>query len=673
MVGEALFSELMPWTNSTGHLIGRLTLAAVVAACSSDAPTAPETSKPLYVVTLNSFCGLQPCDVGNSIAVYTTWAPSDGPPSATIVESNTGLYYPWGGIALDAAGQLYVTSEQSTDVGTGPYLLVYAPGATGKATPTTRTGEIASSYLNDLARGFVLDAGGRLFVARGGIITCSGYVQVYTLSPNGQLTLTTTIGGSNTGIDNPTGSMAFDGAGQLYVVNTPRCPPDTMPSITVYSSGSTGNATPTATISGSNTGLNAPRGIAVDAAGRLYVANHGDSSIKVYPAGATGDVAPIATIAGSNTGLTSPGTLVLDAAGRLYVANDGAEPSITVFAAGATGNVPPTATLAGASTGLNSPSGMALDAAGRLYVENGFQDPSITVYEAGATGNVTPVARIVGSYGWLRSARGIAHAADRLYVANGSPYNRIVMYGARATGDATPNDSIAGGNTGLNDPQGIALDPTGRLYVANSASSNGNPSVTIYAAGARGNVAPIATIGGANTGLVHPRGIALDAAGRLYVANGSLTGTSGSITVYSAGATGDAAPIATIAGTNTGLRSPFGIAVDAAGRLYVTATYYYYYDSYYAIDSSIAIYAPGATGNVAPIATIAGSATGLQQPLGITLDAAGRLPVGNWGGTPRYASTPPTSSILFFAPGATGNAAFVTIGTGLGEPTFLTF
>src|SRR5438034_4321005 len=48
-------------------------------------------------------------------------------------------------------------------------------------------------------------------------------------------------------------------------------------------------------------------------------------------------------------------------------------------------------------------------------------------------------------------------------------------------------------------------------------------SVTVYAAGASGNVAPIATIGGSsstdNTGLNYPVGIARDGAGRLYVTN----------------------------------------------------------------------------------------------------------------------------------------------------------
>jgi 6-phosphogluconolactonase (cycloisomerase 2 family) len=68
--------------------------------------------------------------------------------------------------------------------------------------------------------------------------------------------------------------------------------------------------------------------------------------------------------------------------------------------------------------------------------------------------------------------------------------------------------------------------------------------------------------------------------------------------------------VATIAGSNTGLASPSGIAVDPAGRfLYVTN---------YMANGSITVYPTGVSGNVAPTATIAGSNTGLNFPGYIT-------------------------------------------------------
>ena len=233
-------------------------------------------------------------------------------------------------------------------------------------------------------------------------------------------------------------------------------------SITVYAAGATGNATPTATIAGSNTGLNGPVGIVFNAARQLYAANTRSNSITVYAAGATGNATPIATIAGSNTGLTASNGIAVDAVGRLYVANfdnvNITSSSITVYAAGATGNVTPMATIAGSNTGLNAPFGIALDAGGRLHVAN-LDSDSITVYAAGATGNATPATTIAGSNTGLNNPIGIAvDAAGRLYVTNFNSGNfGIVIYAAGASGNATPTAIIAGSNTGLNLPTYLAL------------------------------------------------------------------------------------------------------------------------------------------------------------------------------------------------------------------------
>src|SRR5437773_2249047 len=103
--------------------------------------------------------------------------------------------------------------------------------------------------------------------------------------------------------------------------------------------------------------------------GKLYVANYFGSSITVYAAGASGNATPTATIAGGNTGLNNPAGIALDGAGNIYVANDGGN-SITVHAAGSSGNVTPMATIAGGNTGLNNPYGIAVDGAGNSYVAN---------------------------------------------------------------------------------------------------------------------------------------------------------------------------------------------------------------------------------------------------------------------------------------------------------------
>jgi hypothetical protein len=86
----------------------------------------------------------------------------------------------------------------------------------------------------------------------------------------------------------------------LYVPN------EASNNILIFAAGASGNATPTATIAGGNTGLNFPYGIAPDGAGNIYVTNSNGNRITVYAAGASGNATPTATIAGDNTVLNGP-------------------------------------------------------------------------------------------------------------------------------------------------------------------------------------------------------------------------------------------------------------------------------------------------------------------------------------------------------------------------------
>ncbi len=290
----------------------------------------------------------------------------------------------------------------------------------------------------------------------------------------------------------------------------------------------------------------------------FYVANKGSSTISAFSTADTGNATPALTISGGNTTLDQPEGIVVDPAG--VVITTSANPwRIVVFAAHAAGDIGPVASIVGSNTRLSQPRGLALDQGGRLYVSNTASD-SILIFQGGATGNVGPVAVIGGSNSGLQAPEGIAlDIRGRLYVA--SAFNStITVFGAGASGNARPTDTIAGGNTGLDAPMGVALDPGGRIYVANYGTGTANPSVTVYAAGARGNATPIATIKGANTLLDQPIGIALDAAGRIYVASSGTTSAQYRITVYAAGATGDVAPVVTISGSRTGLSVPSQLA-----------------------------------------------------------------------------------------------------------------
>ncbi|MBV8594458.1 MAG: hypothetical protein JOZ27_09185 [Caulobacteraceae bacterium] len=159
---------------------------------------------------------------------------------------------------------------------------------------------------------------------------------------------------------------------------------------------------------------------------------------------------------------------------------------------------------------------------------------------------------------------------------------------------------IAGSNTGLSTPYGIALDRSGRIYVANIGGS-----VTVFAAGATGNAAPAQTITGSNTGLDLPTGIALDAAGRIYVASSHYPDVAGRVTVFASAADGNVSPVQTIEGKSTGLEGSRGIAVSG-GFVYVSNSHH--------ATNSVTVYPSGTNGNVAPARTIAGSNTGMSSP-----------------------------------------------------------
>ena len=107
-----------------------------------------------------------------------------------------------------------------------------------------------------------------------------------------------------------------------------------------------------------------------------------------------------------------------------------------------------------------------------------------------------------------------------------------------------------------------AQTPGVYAYVANGLGN----SVTEYAPGASGDVAPSTTIAGADTGLDAPTFSAFDSSGTLYVTNGN----NNSVTEYAPGASGDATPVATIAGAATGLDEPQAGVFDASGDLWVT-------------------------------------------------------------------------------------------------------
>ena len=155
----------------------------------------------------------------------------------------------------------------------------------------------------------------------------------------------------------------------------------------------------------------------------------------------------------------------------------------------------------------------------------------------------------------------------------------------------------------VNNPETLLVAPDGTVYAAhagNVSNTVATEAIDVFAPGANGSAnstaAPQRSIGGALTNLASIKQMALDSKGNLYVANRG-NGSNSSITVYAPGASGDAAPIHQIQGSNTGLSTTSGSSIQGIG---LDA-----FDNIYAlVGARILVFAAGADGNVAPIRTM---------------------------------------------------------------------
>jgi Beta-propeller repeat len=303
----------------------------------------------------------------------------------------------------------------------------------------------------------------------------------------------------------------------------------------------------------------------------IYVANNspdGVQTVTIYAQEANGDVAPVDTIHGKKTGLSSPSAVAVDPSRNLYVSNflGGASGNgdVTVYASGSYGNVAPSQTIESEPSYdlMRNPSGVALDSGGDIYV-SGWGSDSISVYAPGADGDPAPIQYIAGDDTGLDSPSYVAVSKNRTIYVSNFYGNSLTVYAPGANGNVAPVQTIAGAETNLYHCTAVALNSKGEIYVTNvKLGPSGSPGVAIFGKGANGNVAPIRTISGPKTGLNQPNGITFDSDGNIYVTNApEMASGNDSVTVYARGANGDVAPIRTITGKKTLLNIPSGLVV----------------------------------------------------------------------------------------------------------------
>jgi 6-phosphogluconolactonase (cycloisomerase 2 family) len=264
--------------------------------------------------------------------------------------------------------------------------------------------------------------------------------------------------------------------------------------------------------------------------------------------------------------------------------------------------VTPARIIQGGATQLNSPWGVTVDS-NFIYVTNarGSAEASITVYPIGANGNTAPVRTIQGINTTLNYPRGISVDSNFIYVVNhnvGGLQDRVDVYPINADGNIAPVRTIEGANTGLSGvPYGIDVDGN-YIYV----SVVNSQSIRVFNLTDNGNVFPVRIIAGGNTNLETPLGLAVNTA-LIFSAN-----SGGRISSFPLNGNGNILPSTNIEGANTNIYEPYEVAIDAFS-IYVAD-----------IAPRLLVFPLAANGNVSPSQTIEGSNTGLLQPTGIAVD-----------------------------------------------------
>jgi len=323
---------------------------------------------------------------------------------------------------------------------------------------------------------------------------------------------------------------------QIYKVNltvTPLAPTNTGGAVPVAAYGGVsifaGNGMPGSV---NNTGqlatFNSPDGVAVDAAGNIYVADAGNNLIrKITPAGVVTTFAGNGTVGSSNGPAASasfnrPSGLAVDAAGNVYVSDSGNN---------LIRKITPGGQVSTFAAGFNNPSGLAIDASGNIYVADLANNvikiitPTGNVSVFAGSGNIG-AANGVGVLASFSLPTGLAiDAAGYLYVTDeGDDLVRKITPGGLVStlaGSGAPGSADGfGAAASFKSPVGITVDDIGNVYIGDSGNDlirkiTPNGTVTTLA-GSAGNIGRGNGQGAAAT-FNDPRGLAIDASGNLYV------------------------------------------------------------------------------------------------------------------------------------------------------------
>lgn len=293
------------------------------------------------------------------------------------------------------------------------------------------------------------------------------------------------------------GRIAFDAAGELYVADTfndtiREVSPGGVVTTLAGLVGIVGSADGT----GSAARFDLPGGVAVDGSGNIYVADTINFTIrKISSGGVVSTLAGLAGTSGSADGAGSAARfdlsygVAVDAAGSIYVADTGNHTIRTITPAGVVSTLAGSAGVSGSTDGtgsaarFNDPVDVAVDAIGNVYVADEVND---TIRMITPGGIVTTLAGLAGSPG---SADGIASvarfnqpagialdAAGNVYVADTRNHTirKITPAGVVSTLAGLAGSQGSADGTGsaarFNFPADVAVDAAGNIFVSDSSN-----------------------------------------------------------------------------------------------------------------------------------------------------------------------------------------------------------
>lgn len=279
-----------------------------------------------------------------------------------------------------------------------------------------------------------------------------------------------------------------------------------------------------------------PQGITVDAAGTIYVADTNNHRIrKITSAGVVSTFAGSGltgfnTVGGSADGISTvasfnkPQGITIDAAGTIYVADSGNNKIRKITSAGvvttlAGSGIYATTDGLGTAASFINPKSLAVDTAGNVYVAAGCCDIR-KITPQGLVSTLALSASFYGLSGITIDSSGYLYVLAENTISKISPSGVATVFaGSGVQGSANGLGTAAS----FNMPQGIAVDAAGTIYVSDTFNqkirkiSSGAMVSTLAGSGTFGND----NGAGSTSSFFLAYGVAVDMSGNVYVADAS--------------------------------------------------------------------------------------------------------------------------------------------------------